>query len=150
MLREGSAAGAGPGKGYVHPSNYLDENACHACGGTRLTFEPAAIYCSICVQKIKRNQASTPVQSPSLLDNHNRKISCQPRLQHSTPLPQLNSLQAEGLCLVEPQYACMSAAFVTAGCRCVCQVAVAALCMHPLLGLCGVLLLAVCIYLECL
>ena len=66
MLREGSAAGAGPGKGYLHPPNYLDENACHACGGTRLTFEPAAIYCSICVQKIKRNQASTPCAAPFL------------------------------------------------------------------------------------
>ena len=66
MLREASAAGAGPGKGYVHPPNYLDENACHACGGTRLTFEPAAIYCSICVQKIKRNQARIPCAVPFL------------------------------------------------------------------------------------
>lgn len=57
MLRDAAAAGAGAGKGYVLP-NFHDENACSACGGTRLTFEPAAIYCSACVQKIKRNQVA--------------------------------------------------------------------------------------------
>lgn len=63
MLRAGAALGANAGKGYVVPPNLHDPNACSACGGTRLTFEPAAVYCSACVQKIKRNQVLLP---PSL------------------------------------------------------------------------------------
>ncbi|KAK9824572.1 hypothetical protein WJX72_011411 [[Myrmecia] bisecta] len=35
---------------------FEDDNACKACGETRLTFEPPSVYCTSCGQRIKRNQ----------------------------------------------------------------------------------------------
>lgn len=38
---------------YPNPKN---DAACSACGVIKLAFEPPAIFCSCCSQKIKRNQ----------------------------------------------------------------------------------------------
>lgn len=38
---------------YPNPEN---DQACSACGVIKLAFEPPAIFCSSCSQKIKRNQ----------------------------------------------------------------------------------------------
>ena len=38
------------------PPNPEDESACAVCGIIRLTFEPPAVYCTSCAQRIKRNQ----------------------------------------------------------------------------------------------
>ena len=38
---------------YPDPGN---DQACSACGVIKLAFEPPAIFCSSCSQKIKRNQ----------------------------------------------------------------------------------------------
>ena len=40
------------------PPNPDDESACAVCGIIRLTFEPPAVYCTSCAQRIKRNQVS--------------------------------------------------------------------------------------------
>lgn len=40
---------------YPNPEN---EQACSACGVIKLAFEPPAIFCSSCSQKIKRNQVN--------------------------------------------------------------------------------------------
>ncbi|KAK9806697.1 hypothetical protein WJX73_009793 [Symbiochloris irregularis] len=37
--------------------NIADENNCSMCGLMRLTFEPPAVYCTSCAQRIKRNHA---------------------------------------------------------------------------------------------
>ena len=44
--------------GFLAP-NCDDENACSMCGIIRLTFEPAALYCTSCAQRIKRNHVRT-------------------------------------------------------------------------------------------
>ena len=38
------------------PPNPDDDSACAVCGIIRLTFEPPAVYCTSCAQRIKRNQ----------------------------------------------------------------------------------------------
>ena len=50
---------------YPNPDN---DQACSACGVIKLAFEPPAIYCSCCNQRIKRNQVwlSTAHSCPRL------------------------------------------------------------------------------------
>ena len=59
-LRQQPAAPASGGKTAGVASelpNWQDDNACAACGQTRLTFEPPSVYCTSCAQRIKRSQA---------------------------------------------------------------------------------------------
>ena len=59
-LRTAHAAPASGGKAAGAASelpNWQDDNACAACGQTRLTFEPPSVYCTSCAQRIKRSQA---------------------------------------------------------------------------------------------
>ena len=48
---------------YPNPDN---EQACSACGVIKLAFEPPAIYCSCCNQRIKRNQVGLFITPPAL------------------------------------------------------------------------------------
>jgi len=59
-LRQQPPAPSSGGKAAGVPSelpNWQDDNACAACGQTRLTFEPPSVYCTSCAQRIKRSQA---------------------------------------------------------------------------------------------
>lgn len=40
--------------------DFGDPNACCVCGLIRLTFEPPAMYCTTCSQRIKRNHVRHP------------------------------------------------------------------------------------------
>lgn len=40
--------------------NIHDDNCCSMCGLMRLTFEPPAVYCTSCAQRIKRNHVRFP------------------------------------------------------------------------------------------
>ena len=67
-LRQAPAAPAAGGKatgaGASELPNWQDDNACAACGQTRLTFEPPSVYCTSCAQRIKRSQARHPCPEP--------------------------------------------------------------------------------------
>ena len=58
----GKGAGLGSMYGLAMNGSMLpdfdDPNACCVCGLTRLTFEPPAVYCTSCAQRIKRNHVS--------------------------------------------------------------------------------------------
>ena len=67
-LRHPDPADCGPGSrgvpmqpgGPVPAPNPDDPNACAVCGVVRFTYEPPALYCTSCAQRIKRNQVRCP------------------------------------------------------------------------------------------
>ena len=57
-LREAAVGSTRDTNAVCNPNN---QEACSACGIVRLAFEPAAIFCSSCNQRIKKNQVGSPL-----------------------------------------------------------------------------------------